>query len=478
MTGLASFRHYVDRFSGSWSGITVRSISIEQPDGEFVLGATIALTDGGTFFDISTPAVLPLGMHARQQNLSFDRLPSVLNDLSAGNIEFGDQRLIFGKVEGQAIRPVDKPSFSFEFNRLEARGSWLRPQMDWPYLAASATGDQLFNLFGQSRWKSKEELEWELRGLEHPFESFDDLVSSFLGLPRTSGLDRYGSCFILLIAPISIRLSRCHIAEADLQLAVEKGERVDLVEVEIRAIESGVDGPVSRSSIRLPGSGILSTNVPKSNATVSHVAAYLCYRGVVIDAIEANDLRALKFNPRVNACELIDADLEFFKLCLLGKGKDKGTDFETAIAFLLHFLGFSVAHYGRVERYKDGIDIVAFTPEEDLVLAVECTLQEPDVKNKLSKLVRRSSELSEKIGQEKQLISVLFTALSRERLAKGDIERATNERIVLLASEDAETLLSMALRNVGPADTWRWVDGHIQRAALEQLFGRSATSLP
>lgn len=471
MTGLASFRHYVDQFSTSWSGINVRAVSIEQSNGEFVLGATIALTDGDTFLGSSMPqAVLPHGMYARQQTLSFDRLPSVLNDLSTGSIEFGNQRLIFGKVEGQGIRPVDNLSFSFEFNRREARGSWLRPRMDWPYLAASTTGDGLFNVFGQSRWKSKKELEWELRGLEQPFDNFDDLVSSFLGLPRTSAFDQYGSCFILLVAPISIRFSGCHIAEDNVQLAVEASEQVDLSNVEIRAIESCVGGPVSRRSIRFPDSSTLVVNVPKSVATASHVTAYLCLRGIVIDTIEANDIRALKFNPRVNACELIDTDLEYFKQCLLGKGKDKGADFETAISFLLHFLGFSVAHYGQIEKYKDGIDIVAFVPGKELVLAVECTLQEPDVKNKLSKLVRRSLELSEKIGQGKGVSPVLFTALSQERLAKGDIERATKERIVLLTSEDSETLLSMALRNVSPAEVWHWIDEHIQRAALERLF--------
>jgi hypothetical protein len=471
MTGLESFQHYVDQFSGAWSGIDVRAISIERTNGEFILGARIALTNENTFLHPNvSQTILPHGINARQLNLPFDRLSSVLNDLSTGSIEFGDQRLIFGRIEGQGIRPADEHSFSFEFNRRQKRGSWLRPHIDWPYLAASATGDQLFNVFSQSRWKSKEELEWELRALEQPFGNFDDLVSSLLGLPRTSALEQYGSCFILVIAPISIRFSSCHFVEDNLQLAIEAGQQVDSSNVEIHAIESCVGGPVSRRSIRLPDSNTFVVKFPKSNPSVSHVAAYLCHRGVVIDSVEGHDLRALKLNPRVAACEAIDADLELFKHFLLGKGKDRGADFETAIAFLLHFLGFSVAHYGRVEKYNDGIDIVAFAPGEELVLAVECTLQEPDVKNKLSKLVRRASELAEKLGQGKKVASVLFTALSQERLSKGDVERATLEKIVLLTSEDAETLLSMALRNVGPIEAWRWVDEHIQRDALERLL--------
>lgn len=471
MGGLAAFRKHLDHFPGAWSALDVRAISIEQSNEEFILGATIVLTDGRGPVDFSMSEVtLPEGMNARQLSLSADRLSSVLDNLSTGSIEFGSQQLIFGKVEGQGLRSADRLSFSFEFNRRQERGSWLRPCIDWPYLMASITGDQLFSVFSQSRWTSKEELEWQLRALEQPFGDFDDLVSSFLGLPRTSGFERYGSCFILLVAPISVRFSGCRFQEDNLQIAVEAGTQLDHSSVEIRAIESCLSRPVSRRSVRLPDSGTSVLNLPKSDSSVSHVAAYLCHRGVVIDSVEANDLRALKFNPRVNTCEVVDSDLEVFKQFLSGKGKDWGADFESAIAFLLHFLGFSVAHYGRIEKYQDGIDIVAFAPGEGLVLAVECTFQDPDVKNKLSKLVRRSSELSDKLGGAK-LTPVLFTALNRERLSKGDMERAKMDKIALLAAEDAETLLSMALRNVGPTDAWRWIDDHIPRDALERLLG-------
>lgn len=466
MTGLASFQNYVDRFSGIWSGIDIRVLSLDQPDGDFILGATIWLTSESLPVDIGmSQPTLPPGVKAQQVRFPLNQLPAVFSNLSTGFINVGNKDLVLGKVEASGIQRINAQSFSFEFNRRREFRAWLHPRVDWPCLIASATSDQLFNVFSRSPWKSKEGFEWELRSLQQPFRNFDDLAESFLGLGHTSGHGRFGSSFILLVAPIPICLYSCQFAGTNIQLVVEASLQADLSNLEVRMIESCVNEPVARHSTPVPSLGKSTLDLPKSEASVSHVAAYLCYRDIVVDFVEVNDLHALKINPRVVTCETIDSDLVFFKQFLSGNGKDKDADFESAIAFLLHFLGFGVAHYGQVKKYQDGIDIVAFGPKEEFVLAVECTLQEPDVKNKLSKLVRRSLELSDELVQS-EVISVLFTALSRERLSKGDIERAKIDKIILLAAEDAETLLSMALRNVGPVDVRRWIYEQIQRHSI------------
>ncbi len=77
-------------------------------------------------------------------------------------------------------------------------------------------------------------------------------------------------------------------------------------------------------------------------------------------------------------------------------------------------------------------------------MVVECTLRQPDVNNKLTKLATRTDMIEQTIT-EIQVIPVLITALSRDRINKSDVEKAKTESIAIITNNEFNSLITMGL---------------------------------
>ena len=181
----------------------------------------------------------------------------------------------------------------------------------------------------------------------------------------------------------------------------------------------------------------------------SSVVIFLRFRGNTLDKRRVNDPFALDKNPRIQAYDYLDEDLNKLKNYLRGKGKDPAEDFEIGVGLLLHFFGFNVAPYGRVKAINEGIDLIAFVPPSNYIIAVECTIKDLDVNEKLSKFSRRVKELQERLA-EFSIIPLIFTALERAKISESDLKKANTERIGVVAFEEIQKLIEMTIEQRQP----------------------------
>ena len=75
---------------------------------------------------------------------------------------------------------------------------------------------------------------------------------------------------------------------------------------------------------------------------------------------------------------------------------------------------------------------------------VECTLRQPDVNNKLTKLATRT-DIIEQTVSDIHVIPVLITALSRDRINKSDVEKAKTESIAIITQNEFDSLITKGL---------------------------------
>jgi len=129
---------------------------------------------------------------------------------------------------------------------------------------------------------------------------------------------------------------------------------------------------------------------------------------------------------RLAAHALYDAD--FAKIEKMLSGTENERRFEEAVAWLFHFLGFSVIHYG-LEGW-DSPDLLAFWSSPSRALIVECTLKEINLKFKLSKLKARQAGLQSQTGI--RFHPVLVTAFPSSGISRTETEDSAKDEIAVV----------------------------------------------
>lgn len=147
-------------------------------------------------------------------------------------------------------------------------------------------------------------------------------------------------------------------------------------------------------------------------------------------------------NARRVVYELADNKLEILTEFLTRtqtKGRD-ARDLETATAWLLWMLGFSVAHLGATARTQDAIDLVATTPNGHFAV-VECTTGLLKAENKLARLVERAESVRQRLlesnNRHLRVLSVIVTSMTRAQVA-ADIEAAERLKVLVVTRENLE----------------------------------------
>ena len=154
--------------------------------------------------------------------------------------------------------------------------------------------------------------------------------------------------------------------------------------------------------------------------------------------------------PRSLIHQYFDPDLGILENWATGGGKDPSTDFEWAISLLLSTLGFSAEWIGFdfekassiLLRKSSGVDIIAFTPDNSVVILGQCTTTKPP-SEKVGPLKITSNELKNKLKDSSVLdiIPTIFTLLD-ENSIKDEIEKLRKENIVVVGIQSIEKLLT------------------------------------
>lgn len=150
------------------------------------------------------------------------------------------------------------------------------------------------------------------------------------------------------------------------------------------------------------------------------------------------------FPPRTHP-ESYDPDLSLLREWLF-RELTKGTaarDFEAAVSWLVWTLGFSPVLLGMFPKTQEAADLLVTSPQGNYAV-IECTLGMLRSENKLATLVRRSSELKERVRRSgnanASVLPVIVTALARESVA-AELEQAERLGVAVVTREILEAAL-------------------------------------
>ncbi len=462
------FKSAIEPFRDVWKSIDIRAVCLHARDRWFNLGTRLILSiiPPETFIrDEELPRLSSLT--AFRELRSTDALDDLLGQFEQGVMHLVDKDICFGGLTTAGTDAV-LPRLWFQINRRS--DPWIREPLDFSNITLSGSGDRVDDLLrDHSEVGDRVALDWKLRSLAVPYDGLDDLLVNFAGFPKPVWGSVIEATSVQFVAPIPIRFGeQCRLADGRLAVRVEAEAFCHdwLDGVSIGVIEWHRNSPARRGSHELTRgewttvSGSLVGFKEVSADDASSASIFLRFRHSAIDALTLWDPSARVENPRVSAYSHFDRDFEELRRYLDGKGQDRSGDFEIGIALLLHFCGLSVGPYGRVKALQEEIDLVAFSPSTDHVIAAECTVTELD--KKLSKFARRVKEFRDRLP-DFSVLPIMFTALDRGRVPASDLAKARNERIGVASAEEIKELLGIAAEQSSPNASLRYLHGLIPK---------------
>lgn len=427
------FREAIEPFISLWRSIDLRVIAHISKESHWLFSSVRAVLDhqdalASRRIDLpSIPRVL-----VAHERWEIGRLDELLASVSNAELKVKGEVVQLKSLDGQSLRPMRTPSF----------GRWDRAR------CRSEFGID-FASFVLRGWESISGLSHEdidaieaaLRCAEPPWDGLVDIRENFVRYRKDLASNLTYASFEV-VAPLGLRLFQASDLEANKVLAiVETSSPTIPKEVSLSVIAKLPDGAIER--IRHP----MSVREEKQSAVIplpkepSKASLILTYGGLDVDRMEF--FRTA--NPRFRVLEELGAGTEtlwtFFE-------EARGRPLEDAFALLLHLLGFSPAHYGATDL--DAPDIVAYPDVDTWLLVVECTGQEPELGNKMTKLASRAKRISQATGLETH--RAVVTTLPRSVIGRTDLEKATAEDIAIISRDEVRRLIQMIKEGAKPID--------------------------
>lgn len=484
MNQVEKFRAAIRPYNGEWAFIDVRSICVKA-FGKWVNLATRIILSDDSLKGVGETNSLPMfsGFGVLREVLQIEKLNDLIAQMEKGVISIADQEVYFATIENNEVK---NSAGSYSFQRNKGRSRLGLADCNFPTFILSKSGESIQNLLSvHPDVIEQETLDRKLRCLDVPYDGLDDLFTSFLQIPKPAFGRALESTLVDIIAPIKIRLaSGCRLTQSKVTIIVEAVGPTKLNNASIGLIDFS-DKVVGRRSYELIESDwsrdgdcfIARKEVILGN--VSSAIIFIRFREDVFDRVVVNDPAMLLNNPRILAYSYFDENLTILRQYLNGS---KGTEFEIGVGVLLHFCGFNVGAYGRVKGEKgtssiqEEIDLLAFTPFSNDVVAVECTTKDLNPREKISKLSRRVKEIRERLP-EFLITPLIFTSCKKDLISTSDLTKANTEGIGVVASEEIQELLKMTEAQKQPNEVLGYLQGLIPKDFWESVFKAGLTTL-
>lgn len=294
------------------------------------------------------------------------------------------------------------------------------------------------------------DIDWEIKAALPPYDGLQELANEF-GLGALSQRPSYIEVVAYNVEAIDIQNSKVTGTHADIHVLLAKGLSRDRLTLGYRIYVPGSttaraaisgdemqwteESHVDRGQVRLeiPATAAL-------NCTVS-------YDGVAQNNSWLSDPDRSQ-NPRRAVYEAFDPKLETLKTVVAnaqGRGEE-ARDLESAVAWLLWMLGFSVAHLN-TRKTRDATDLLVTTPLGHFAI-VECTTGLLKAENKLSLLHERAEATRRSLAASNssylRLMPVIVTSKLRADIAP-DIEFAERLGILVMTRESLESAINRTL---------------------------------
>jgi hypothetical protein len=388
--------------------------------------------------------------------------------LALQSVEFAPRRFEWNEVVAESFRLADVGKSPREFidSILEGRLAYPGGEVLFPpqsggnyaaqFLPLHPDGLEQQNRIAMIRIRGDDQsfpmnhapLDWELKAASPPYDGLNELCQDF-GL----GALIEPACLFEGIANDVISMDfSCKVVGTTIELAAfaAPGLDTDKVSIGYRLFDKGqvvsreaVSGVhLAWSTVGIAQRGSVVVEVPP--AAVLH--CYARYDGVAHQHRWFTDPTVAQ-NPRRATYERFDPDLELLREMCVPKDNKFARDLESAVAWILWMLGFSVLHLGATKRLQDGPDLIATTPAEHYVV-VECTTGQIKGESKLERLVARAAAVRERLEKSNnkhlRVLPIMVTSMTRAEVAAGE-QAAREHSVVVLAREDIFAALDRTL---------------------------------
>lgn len=392
---------------------------------------------------------LPVGrlVGAWQVVLPYSFLSEFLQSAEGGAVEAPGIPRIFLANGIPDAQPTDHlPRATYFYNDLSGVGQPLYAHWSGHVLQLAGEGvDAVLRASSPEYWAH----DTEVRAHRHPWDGLDGLVRFFAASPKPFQGNRMST--LELVAPLSARFVReqCSLKAGTLRVVVETESIGPARSVTLGAFGVG-DEPLPMSTTlgnpkmsRVGNGPAYRLEWSASAPGVASASLFLSVGGNVVHRHHVVDPSSGGVNPRISAYSAVDEDLTTYFQWLAGEGKDRGRDFERALARLFTFCGFQVDLLASPGALSDAVDLFAYDPHSPRMFAVETTVDTLDRNDHIAKLKARVASLRRAVpGME--ITGVLATPLSSGDLDEASVERCLDEGLVVLASEDCDGLLLRA----------------------------------
>jgi hypothetical protein len=300
-----------------------------------------------------------------------------------------------------------------------------------------------------------EQLDWELRAADKPFENLDGLLS-YCGLPTLSQIGD-STMFEIVASPPGWIGNGSTIENGKASIECFIAAALDIEKIKL-GYESLPKDSRERSSIngsmlewRREGDVKIGTYRTQVGET-PELQAFLSYESFCLHQLRVRDPQK-HLNPRYAIHQVFDKDMVFLEDVLTNpksfskpksnKAKEFAKAFEGTISTLCYLLGFSVVNYGRIKKLQQGPDIIVVSPTGNIGV-IECTVGLLNENDKLDKLVQRTTLIKEELASagygHLQLQPAIVTRLSRDEVA-ANLKIAEEHGIAVICEEEIKKLL-------------------------------------
>jgi hypothetical protein len=377
---------------------------------------------------------------------SIDLLPTLVDDISRGVIPAGRIPDLDRDVRFES--PVGVPFTDDGASETTAPGMRSYNAQAWLRFDARLRGAEISKLFPspQEAYESIERVSKISEGMGHG--SLVQLCAD-LGLRDLIGTVNGSSWAVFRFeAPLPFRLLKCGQDDErkGVFATVEIPETVPRTQAALTFRQPGYPP----RTIPLPAGGPRVHVTVAESPPVGDAEVILTYAGEKVSSDTVEVRPPLRTWPMLVAVAALDRDLNILKEGLRGIDAMR---YERSVAHLLGLIGFSTMWWGPNMKQKslplpkDAPDVILCSNDHQIVIVVECTIDEPPDK-KLRLLVDRTRGVDERLGSalgaDRPLVRALLAlARPRGRVPDDLIDALQTNGAGLLALDDGEEILAL-----------------------------------
>jgi len=398
-------------------------------------------------------------------------------DLIQRKIDVGDFVVFSGNIKADdfptLLQNIDQDKFEVDGNKIDffagqnhdlSYDNWFRASsersrerwnMEWPL---DVFRWQVSHRFQNEMFRILENISLKLNCHTPPYEDASKAIRELLELHeyefRQYDGGRESGCMILL--PNYLAITKCRLEGNHLDFEARFHPSVDYHNICLNIIAKGKE--TQKSQILFTKKDVKQRQpfelIRKRIRLrdIADVQAYLFLKDRESegpsDICFTRNLKAT-INPRFLAHETYDTDAVKLREWLLGDGKVRSDNFEQATTILLHACGFFTEWLGRKDLAQDAPDIVAFSPETQVLIVAECKTNVFEWKE-----IKKLKDRTKKLYQELRIDAypVVFARVKPNEIDEEIRKKARNEDVTILTIQEMDELLKMALRGRGVRD--------------------------